>query len=93
MDYRFKSCIPKGITTFYSLIEKGKLKDFQQLRDTFTSGYAAILNIRLKIQLTLMNQILRIFISAYQNDSKKEIISKSYKGQQHKNTAVYVKEK
>ena len=35
MDHRFKFWISKGITTFYSLTKKGKLKDFESLRKEY----------------------------------------------------------
>ena len=35
MDHRFQSRILKEITTFYSLTEKGHLKDFENLRKEY----------------------------------------------------------
>lgn len=36
LDLRFKSWITKGITTFYSKIDKGQLKSFQTLKRDYS---------------------------------------------------------
>lgn len=104
MDHRFKSWIPKGITTYYSLTDKGQLKNFEHQREKYRlekSDFYRYLQIsnhfehNIRNTIDLDEPILRIFLGAYQNESNGGIISKSYKGLMTKksHTAVYVKEK
>lgn len=104
IDHRFKSWISKGITTFYSLTEKGQLKDFENLRKEYClekSDFYRYLQVRNHFEHNSRNKtdfndpILRIFISAYQNDSNKGAISRFYKGLMTKksHTTEYIKAK
>lgn len=104
MDYRFKSWISKGILTFYSLTEKGLLKDFESLKKEYNldkSDFYRYLQLRnhfennIKIKTDLDDSILKIFIDAYKGSGSKGIISKLYKGFRSikPHSTEYVKEK
>lgn len=96
--------ISKGITTFYCLTEKGRLKDFENLKKEYClekSDFYRYLQIRNHFERNIKNKtdlddpILRIFMGAYQNDLNKGVISRFYKGLRTKiyNSTEYIKEK
>lgn len=89
MDYRFKSWVSKGITTFSSLTEKGDLKDFESLKKEYClekSDVYRYLQLHNHFENNIKNKtdfddpILKIFIGAYQGVLNKGVISKFYKG-------------
>lgn len=70
MDHSFKSWLSKGVTTFYSLTDKGKLKDFENLRREYhleKHDFFRHLQIRhyfehnIRIKTDLDDPILKIF--------------------------------
>ena len=99
-----KSWISKGITTFYSLIEKGQLKHFERLREDYDlerTDFYRFLQVRSHFEHNIRKEtdrndpILNIFIDAYQSKSNKGVISRIHKGLLSKksHTTGYVKEK
>lgn len=87
MDYRFKSLVSKAKTTFYSLTEKGDLKDFESLKKEYwleKSDFYRYLQLRNHFENNIKNKtdfddpILKIFTGAYQDDLNKGVISKFY---------------
>lgn len=104
LDHRFKSWISKGITTFYSLTEKGVLKNFESLKKQYgleKSDFYRYLQLRNHFENNIKNKtdfddpILKIFIGAYQGVSNKGVISKFYKALRGKknHSTEYIKEK
>ena len=88
IDKRFKSWIPKGITTYYSLTEKGQLKSFDRLKEDCNldkTDFFRFLQVRsrfehIRIETDLNDTISKIFIDAFQKKPNKGIISRIYKG-------------
>lgn len=82
-DNSFKSWISKGITTFYSLTENGKLRDFEGLKKEYhleNSDFFRYLQVRnyfehsIKPKTDLNDPILKTILVAYKNASVKGVI-------------------
>ena len=88
IDKGFTSWTSKGITTHYSLTEKGQLKSFDRLKedcDLDTTAFFRFLQVRsrfehIRKETDLDDPISNIFIDAYQRKSNKGVISRIYKG-------------
>ena len=104
LDSRFKFWSTKGITTFYSIIEKGQLKDFQTLKrkyDLERQDFYRYLQLRsyfdqhIKHTLELEDPVLRVFLQAYSSESYSGVISRLYSGFMAKkpHSTEYVKNK
>ncbi len=90
LDFRFKTWINKGITTFYSLTNKRQLKDFQTLRKAFSLEqqdfyrYLQLRNYYDKCNkehpIDLEEPVLKEILRAYSCKATKGTISRLYKG-------------
>ncbi len=90
LDLRFKTWTSKGMTTFYSLTNKGLLKDFQTLRSELSLEqqdfyrYLQLLNYfnkcNKKHPVDPEDTTLNEFLRSYSNESIKGAISRLYKG-------------
>lgn len=105
LDPRFKNWIAKGITTFYSITDKGQLKDFQALKGKYTlekQDFYRYLQIRSYFDhsvkdylLDMDDPVLKEVLGAYSSELNKGIISRLYKGFMKKksHSTEYVKNK
>lgn len=105
LDLRFKTWTSKGISTYYSLTNKGILKDFQTLKREFSleqQDFYRFLQLRNYFDkcnkpphVDLEDAILKEFLRSYSNESIKGAISRLYKGLLTKKpyTTEYIKNK
>lgn len=90
LDHGFKSWIAKGITTFYSIIDKGQLKSFQTLKRDHSlekQDFFRYLQLRDYFNKVIRNYtvdpedpILKEILRAYLSERIKGTISRLYKG-------------
>lgn len=96
LDLRFKNWITKGITTFYSIIDKGQLKSFQNLQRDHSlekQDFYRYLQLRNYFEKVIRkytadpeDPILKEILRAYSSEQTKGIISRIYKGFMTKKT-------
>lgn len=89
MDNRFRSWIPRGITTYYSLTDKGVIKDFQTLKNSHNlekQDFYRYMQLRhyitqkIHFPLDVQEPVLNEILNSYNAKSKKGVISRLYKG-------------
>lgn len=105
MDVRYKGWAQQGLTSYCTFFDQHTLNEFQTLKTVNglkNSDFYRFLQIRHHInqfmtrsRAAFENSLLKIFISAYRNDSGLKMISRLYKGIQDTNTAnsTHIKQK
>lgn len=105
MDANYRVWVGRGLSSYCTLFNQSTLKSFQMLKRLHglnNSDFFRYLQIRhhqnsnmLKSQKAFENSLLKVFISAYRNDSTLKVISRLYRGLQEIKivNTTYVKQK